>query len=84
MEEKLNQIQKQITELSEQLSEGIKLFTSEIAMTKQCEMMIYKEYRGAPMIVKDGEVLNNADIDRFEVSWDKETGFKIRIGNSET
>ena len=82
--EKLDEIQKQIDELSKDLSEAVRYFTSQIAFTDKCELMIYKEYRGSPMIIKDGEVINNVDSDRFEVSWNKETGFRIKVGNTES
>ena len=81
--DKLNEIQDQIKELSKDLNEGIQYFTSQIAFTDKCELMIYKEYRGTPMIVKDGKIINNSEMERFEVVWEKEKGFNIRIGNTE-
>lgn len=80
--EKIEELQDQIKELTNDLNEGIKYFTSQIAFTDKCEVMIYKEYRGVPMIIKDGEIINNTNIEGFEVSWDKKEGFKIRIRNN--
>lgn len=46
IDEKLDEIQRQIDELSKDLSEAVRYFTSQIAFTDKCELMIYKEYRG--------------------------------------
>lgn len=77
----MEEILRQFNKLSAEIRDAVKLFTSEIAVSEKCEVMLYKEYRGSPMIIKDGKIINEADIDSFEIKWSKGKGFNIKIGN---
>lgn len=77
----MEEILRQFNKLSNEIRDAVKLFTSEIAVSEKCEVMLYKEYRGSPMIIKDGKIINEADIDSFEIKWNKDKGFSIKVGN---
>ena len=77
----MEELLRQFNKFSNEVRDAVKLFTSEIAVSEKCEVMLYKEYRGSPMIIKDGKIINEVDIDSFEIKWSKDKGFNIKVGN---